>query len=299
MMMCARVGLGAVLAVMLSAAGVLQARLDALRPVGSLESAELYIQSARVLDRAALSYDALLADVYWVRAIQHFGGVRRSDAPVKRYELLYPLLDLTTSLDPYFTAVYYLGSFFLAEPTPSGAGRPDLAVRLLIRGMEYQPNAWRLAQQTGFIHYWYMNDLETAANWFRRASVMPGAPPWLTALEATARAQGGDLDTSRRLWQHMIETAETDWIRDTARFRLMQVEAAAAISPLEQIVAAFTHRHGKAPSTWAELARDGRLRGVPVDPTGTPFVLGVDGRVTVSPESRLYPLPDRPVRSGF
>jgi tetratricopeptide (TPR) repeat protein len=294
----ARVGLGAALAIMLSAAGVLQARLDASRPVGSLESAQLYIQSAKILDRAALSYDALLADVYWVRAIQHFGGVRRSDTAVKRYELLYPLLDLTTSLDPYFTAAYYLGSFFLSEPLPGGAGRPDLAVKLLMRAMEYQPDSWRLAQQIGFVYYWYSSDFSSAAEWFNRAAAMPGAPPWVLALEATMRAEGGDLNASRRIWEQIIETTESDWMRQTAQFRLMQVEAAAAISTLEQIVAAFTQTHGMAPSTWEDLTRDRRLRGVPLDPTGTPFVIGADGHVTVSPESRLYPLPDRPVRSG-
>jgi tetratricopeptide (TPR) repeat protein len=293
-----RCAVGAALALALAAAGALQARLDAARPIGNLENAELYVRSGRVLDRAALSYDALLADVYWIRAIQHFGGTRRSTAAVKRYELLYPLLDLTTTLDPYFIAAYYLGSFFLAEPLPGGAGRPDLAVDLLQRGLQYYPDGWRLAQQSGFIYYWYLGDPDTAAQWFSRASAMPQAPPWLKALEATARAQGGDLATSRRLWQQMVETAETDWARETARFRLMQVDAAGALDVLQEISASFTAAHGRPPSGWHELVRDGRLRGVPMDPTGVPFVLAPDGQVELSRESRLYPLPDRTVSGG-
>jgi hypothetical protein len=286
------------MAVALGVAGALQARLDAARPVDTLESAELYVRSPKVLDRAALSYDALLADVYWIRAIQHFGSTRRSAATVKRYDLLYPLLELTTSLDPYFMAVYYLGSFFLAEPLPGGAGRPDLAVDLLRRGMTTYPHAWRLAQQTGFIHYWYLRDLDTAADWFQRASTMPEAPAWLTAMEATTRAQGGDLAASRRLWQQMMEAAEADWARETARFRLMQVDAAAAIETLEDIVTAYSAAHGRPPAGWDDLLRDGRLRGVPLDPTGSPFILTPDGRVELSATSRLYPLPERAVRGG-
>ena len=53
------------------------------------------------MQRAALSYDAVLADVYWIRALQHFG--RRAPEANPRtgsYDLLYPLLDLTTTLDP-------------------------------------------------------------------------------------------------------------------------------------------------------------------------------------------------------
>lgn len=285
-------------AVLLAAGGLVQARLDAKRPVAALEAGELYVRSAKALDRAVLSFDAVVADVYWMRAIQHYGGHRRSETVEKRYDLLYPLLDLTTALDPYFSAVYYFGSFFLAEPMPSGAGRPDQAVSLLMRALEFQPENWRLAQQTGFIHYWYRRDFTQAAEWFKRAASMPDAPPWVMALEATTRAEGGDLAASRRLWQQMIETAESDWMRETAQFRLMQLEAHAAIDALEQVVTAFALAHGRPPGAWNDLIRAGRLRGVPLDPSGTPFVLEDWGNVVVSPLSRLYPLPESPVRSG-
>jgi tetratricopeptide (TPR) repeat protein len=288
----------ALVAVLLAVGGLLQARLDAKRPVAALEAGELYVRSAKALDRAVLSFDALVADVYWMRAIQHYGGHRRSETVEKRYDLLYPLLDLTTALDPYFSAVYYFGSFFLAEPMPSGAGRPDQAVSLLMRGLEFQPDNWRFAQQAGFIHYWYRRDFAEAAKWFDRAAAMPDAPPWLIALAATTLAEGGDLEASRRLWQQMMQTAESDWMRETAQFRLMQVEAHASIDALEQVVTAYALAHGRPPATWNDLIRAGHLRGVPIDPSGTPFVLEEWGNVAVAPQSRLYPLPESPVPSG-
>ncbi|MGH8185668.1 MAG: hypothetical protein ACREUC_03830, partial [Steroidobacteraceae bacterium] len=67
---------------------------------------------------------------------------------------------------------------------------------------------------------------------------------------------------------------------------------------LELIVTAFALAHGRPPATWADLVRDKRLGGVPLDATGTPFVLGEWGNVNVSPQSRLYPLPESPVPSG-
>ena len=63
----------------------------------------LYVSNAEVMRRAALSYDTLLADVYWIRALQHYGGERLKPGSERRYDLLYPLLDLTTTLDPRFT----------------------------------------------------------------------------------------------------------------------------------------------------------------------------------------------------
>ena len=102
----------------------------------------LYVQSPAVMTRLALSYDALAADLYWIRAIQYYGGARLSDDPVKHYELLYPLLDLTTSLDPMFSIAYRFGAFFLSERAPGGAGRPDLAINLLRKAMAADPKRW-------------------------------------------------------------------------------------------------------------------------------------------------------------
>src|SRR3954471_8490202 len=85
----------------------------------------LYVRSPQFMKRAALSYAALVADAYWIRTVQHYGTTKISNnangTSNKQYDLLYPLLDLTTSLDPYFDIAYRFGAVFLAEPYPAGA----------------------------------------------------------------------------------------------------------------------------------------------------------------------------------
>src|SRR5678816_268050 len=67
----------------------------------------LYVRSPAVLKRATLGYEAMAADLYWIRALQHFGAERLSTPPHQpTYSLLYPMLDLTTTLDPYFSIAY-------------------------------------------------------------------------------------------------------------------------------------------------------------------------------------------------
>ena len=134
----------------------------------------LYVRSGEFMKRAALSYDSLLADVYWIRAVQHFGGTKLSTDPRKQYDLLYPLLDLTTSLDPRFNIAYRFGAIFLAEMPPGGPGRPDLAIALLEKGLKARPGTWELAEDIGFVHYWWLHDYPQAAEWFKRAGAMPG-----------------------------------------------------------------------------------------------------------------------------
>ena len=94
----------------------------------------LYIPSGTMLQRIALSFDALLADVYWISAIQHYGGAKLADEAERNYALLYPLLDITTTLDPRFNAAYRFGAIFLTEAYPDGPGQPDEAVALLEKG---------------------------------------------------------------------------------------------------------------------------------------------------------------------
>ncbi len=40
----------------------------------------LYLRSPDAAQRLTLGYDALAADLYWIRAIQHYGGTKLSTA---------------------------------------------------------------------------------------------------------------------------------------------------------------------------------------------------------------------------
>lgn len=252
----------------------------------------LYVRSPQVLRRATLSFQALAADVYWIRAVQHYGGTKLSDDRHKQYDVLYPLLDLTTSLDPYFDLVYKFGSVFLAEPYPAGAGRPDQAIALLQKGLRSRPDRWELAQGVGFVYYWWLADYQNAAMWFNRAADMPAAPDWLRPLAAVTLAQGGNRASSRVLWTEIGRNADADWLRDQASFRLKQLDALDGIDFIQRIVDQYRARVGAPPASWADMMRAGLLRGVPPDPTGVPFRLDpVTAKVTLDPSSTLNPLP--------
>jgi hypothetical protein len=210
--------------------------------------------------------------------------------------LLYPLLDLTTTLDPNFSIAYRFGAIFLAEAFPSGAGRPDLAVALLQKGLAERPDKWEYMQDIGFVHYWWLHDYGRAAQWFDRASRVPGAPWWLRSLAAVTLAEGGDRQASRLMWQSISDSAEIDWLKNEAERRLAQLRALEDIENLQAAVDRAARAAGVPPADWLTLVRTGLLPGIPVDPAGTPYGIGEDGRVGLSPQSRLFPLPDEPKR---
>lgn len=273
------------------AAGVLHAR-DTRAPLAPSQERLLYLRSGRVADRVFLTFDALASDVYWMRAIQHYGRDRRSPRWEGRFELLQPLLDLTTTLDPYFNIAYRFGAVFLAMDPPNGPGRADQAIDLLLKGLAHSPDRWQYAHDIGFVHYWYTGDFAAAASWFDRAADMPGAPGWIRQVAAVTLVEGGDRAGARQILSELLTSADDDYIRAAAERSLQQVQALDAIDELTALVGQYRDRAGRRPSGWGDLVRARLLPGLPVDSTGTPFAYDPStGVVTIGAGSTLLPLP--------
>jgi tetratricopeptide (TPR) repeat protein len=274
---------------------LVQISRDRVYAAGPVNQQLLYINSGGVMEKAALSYDAVLADLYWVRALQHYGGDRLRPGAAKRYDLLYPLLDLTTSLDPYFMVAYRFGAIFLSETYPGGAGRPELAIALLEKGVQATPQKWEYYHDIGFIYYWRLHDYQKAADWFQRGGDMPGGPWWLKTYAAVMLTRGGDRQASRFMWQQIGETADNDWLKDNAQVRLLQLDALDEIDLFGRVIEEYRRRTGRTPESWQQLIDAGALRGVPADPAGAPYELdATSGQVRVSEQSKIYPLPVEP-----
>lgn len=285
--------------------GVIQYARERRFPAPSASDESLYVTSGTTLRRLSIGYAALAADLYWIRTIQHFGGVKLqlerdgvqppgSDGTLPNaYPLLHPLLDLTTSLDPVFNIAYRFGAIFLAEPYPGGAGRPDLAVTLLQKGLAARPDKWEYMQDIGFVHYWWRQDYRAAAEWFDKAGAVPGAPWFLRSLAATTLAEGGDRRSSRTMWQAIRESAEIDWLRNDAERRLVQLDAMDFIDQVQHDIDA-ARAAGVTATDWQGFIAAGAVRGVPVDPTRTPLEVDPSGTVRLSRRSPLFPLPEEP-----
>lgn len=275
---------------------LVQVARDRAYPQSTVSDRLLYVQSGEALKRLVLSFDALAADVYWIRAIQHFGGERLSqEAP--NYDLLYPLLDLTTTLDPRFSVAYRFGSIFLAETYPGGAGRPDLAIKLLEKGIK-EDGRWQFFHDIAFVHYWHTGNFTLASEWFQRAAKQPGAPYWLTPLAAATLAQGGQRNASRLLWDQLRQTSDNEYIRTSAERRLVQLDVLDFLDRVNPVLLKYAASNPDGPLTWDRLLAAGVVRQVPTDPTGTPFDLNPWwGYVTVSEKSSLYPMPSEPPRT--
>jgi tetratricopeptide (TPR) repeat protein len=179
-----------VLIVLLGAAVfVTQRRVD--RALDALSRPAPSLWAGREVKRLVPGFEGLFADVYWLRTVQYYGG-QRAYVAGSRYELLYPLIDITVTLDPRLELAYRYGATFLAEPRPAGAGEPEKAVAILERGVAAFPDNWRLRQYLGFIVFLFLHDSERAAKILNEAAELPGAASWLRTLAAELLLRGGE-----------------------------------------------------------------------------------------------------------
>lgn len=268
-------------------AGSISARrmLEAARGQQATLEEVLYLPSGKVLKKLSLGYSGLLADIYWTRAVQYFGSrVRRST----RFDLLAPLLDITTDLDPHLVVAYETGSIFLSNHMPEGAGQPDKAVALLQKGIRENPDYWRLYFSLGFVHYIDRQDYKSAEEAFRKGSEVPGALPWMKVMAARMAERGDDFNTALALWQGLYQTSSDKDLKAGAILHINSLRAEGAIHQLEDLVRQYRAKTGALPSHWGQLIQTGFLAGIPLDPTGAPFKLMPDGTVQVE-DTKQFP----------
>jgi hypothetical protein len=260
------------------------ARLGAFRA----QEETLYLWSGEHVKRLVPGFANLAADLYWLRTVQYFGGQRLFDRD-KRFELLTPLTDITTTLDPRLEVAYRYGAIFLCERPPVGAGRPREGVALLEKGVRNRPGSWRLRQDLGFFTHLFLHDSRRAAETLVEASKLPGAPFWLETLAAQILAQGGDRASARRMWRQMYEQAEGDFIKANAREHLRVLDARDHADRLTAAALDVQKRIGRLPHDLRELQAAAHPPVSIVDEAGVPFEFDpATGRVAVSRQSQLW-----------
>ena len=265
--------------------------IDARRGAFQAQEQVLYVWSGQHVRRLSPGLENLLADVYWLRTVQYFGG-QRAFAKDKRFDLLTPLIDITTALDPRFELAYRYGAVYLAEPHPNGAGQPEAADALLERGARENPASWQIRQDWGFFRFFFLHDPKGAARILTDAAELPGAPFWLRTSAADFLAKGGERDTARTVWRHMYEQSDGQ-MKENARFNLDRLDALDAVAAHQSAVEEFERRHGRKPVALAELGPAGLLRAPPYDVSHMPFDYDREtGVVSIGKTSYLW----RPAR---
>jgi tetratricopeptide (TPR) repeat protein len=269
----------------------LQSEIDAQRAALYQEQDEFVLRSGAMLKLMSLEYAPLLADLYWTRVVQYYGDKRaRHDA---NFELLWPLLDITTILDPNLIVAYRFGSTFLSEPAPRGAARPDLAIELINRGIQANPEYWRLYEDLGFIYYFDLKDYPKASAAFLEGSKNPKAMVWMKILAAKVLERGQTRETSVFLWNEIYNSASDPQTKQNALTHLQLLKAQDDCEHLDAMAADYERRTGKRLMSMRDVVAAGLLPSGAVDALGFVYSFDADGKAQLNPASPLFK--DQPV----
>ena len=257
---------------------VLLRRIDRERTGATLKEV-LYISSPTLLKRMSLGYDGLLADVYWTRAVQYFG--EKLTRGSEHFDLLAPLLEITTTLDPHLLVAYEYGSNFLAPPIPGGAGQPLRAVKLAEFGIRNNPNQWHLYYNLGFIYYMELEDYENAEKAFADGAKVPNSHQIMPIMAAKMAEHAGNIQTARLMWTTTLQITRDPMVKSNAVAHLNALQVDEDVTTLERLVSHYREKTGHLPQSFSDLETANLLRGVPTDPVGHTYKLVPDGRVEV------------------
>ena len=279
--------------------------LDAGRPtLRARVQDEVPYVSPDTAKRFSLGFSGLVADWYWLKALQYIGGKleeqasrareRPPAAELDRLKALDPrvlvrLFDMISTLDPRFTAVYEFAAVILpAVDVPAAA-------TLLEKGIQANPDQWYLHQQLAYI-YWQRGDYLAAADAFRRGARMTTAK-WMEQMAKSMEAKGDDPQVARAMYARMYEQAQDDQVKEWALNRLMELKSLEERAHIRRVLADFVTAQTRCPRAWGDvttalraagLRTDGR--GQPVDPSDTPYLLVVSPLgcdVTLHPASTV------------
>ena len=266
----------------------LNQRLESVKPPlpKGYEDADLTVEGGR-LRGYSFGAEGLVADWYWMRALQYLGtkivnageGPGIKDLRPLNPRLLYPMLDNASTLDPRFMTVYSYGAMVLPEIDV------QQAIRLTEKGIEHNPEEWKLYHFLGYI-YWQQDDFAKAAEIYEKGSKLPGARNWMQMMAVNMRTEGSSRATARQIYTQIYNEAQDDETRNYATARLLGLDAQDDLDVINQVLVSYRSDAGRCPASWQELTpwlkthqipQLSRLRvnrdGAFVDPTDMPYVL--------------------------
>jgi hypothetical protein len=249
------------------------------------EQSQQFLPRPEVARTLALGFHALVADWYWMQAVQIVGGETRN--PARHAPVLGRLVDVVTTVDPWVDHPYRFAAHWLTDSEE----RIRFANRLLERGIAHHPDDWRNLFYLGFNHFFYLDEPEPAADAIAAAARLPDAPAYLSRLSARLRAGSSGLEMSEAFLSELARTTEDPQARRLYEKALVEIETERRARILDEARARFRERAGRDLASVEELVRGPHavLRELPREPHGKPWKLDErSGRIVSSHYGRRY-----------
>jgi tetratricopeptide (TPR) repeat protein len=243
---------------------------SALEPEASAAGAvrdPAWLPSGKVLRAASCGQRLVLADLYWLKAIQYVGETMLAKVP--RWDALHPLAEIVTDLDPRFGYAYQVTGSNLAGL----AHRYGEADRILAKGMRNVPERWTLPFVMATNKFIFEQKYAEAAEYARRAAEV-GKRPHLALLAANLSALANTDDeyqAALSFLDQMLGETDTPELKEELRERRTKIRTFQELAKLERAIEGHRAATGRLPGRLEELVPR-ELPALPADPSGGRFV---------------------------
>lgn len=196
-----------------------------------------FLPSSQSLEIISFGFQKLVADIYWLKAVQYIGSNVLSEA-YKKY--LYTLLNLVTDIDPYFTKAYVIGQLLLPEDRPHVSEElhalyNSQAIKLGKKGIKAScdlEKIERISQESNlqkllnseiyvnpcidykipyyqaFTQYFYLKNYEEAAKYYKVVSAQNDAPNGARTLTAIMTGRAWSRETSIKMFLSLAQNIQ-------------------------------------------------------------------------------------------
>jgi hypothetical protein len=198
-----------------------------------------YIIPEEIVRHMTLGFHNLLADWYWLRAIQELAYWDGESAYYPKYFFN------SSTLDPMFEAQYKIGA--LTIPSRGNTTSYDWAEALAQRGIIAFPSSWEIPFLAGVGLNIASRNTERSIKYLEMAASAPDSPEIVRRTYAIYLMNDKTAnEKSRALFEAMAGATNSEDTKRVARERLLLIDF---IELLEKLVAQYQTIHGSPPSS--------------------------------------------------
>ncbi|MBI4948337.1 hypothetical protein HY844_02165 [Candidatus Berkelbacteria bacterium] len=217
-----------------------------------------YIQplalSGEGITNVSFGFKELIADYYWLKTIQYYGG----GDPNGKYEQLPKLYNSVLELSPRFLSAYESGILILG-----GEGFVKDAINLANVGQKNLPLSWQIPYYQGLIEHIYNKNYKAAANLFDQAAKLPGAPPNTKYFAGIYYSQANNPDIAYAIFKTIYENSTDPAIKERAGNYVIYLEN---VTLLNKALTQYKIKFSKPPNSLSDLVKQKIITEIPQNP---------------------------------
>lgn len=152
----------------------------------------------------------------------------------------------------------------------------DSADEMLQEGTRNNPNNPKLWVQLGYNAYFVRGNAELAADYWKRAALLPNAPRYLGALAALARYQSGSPTEAIKVAEELLGASESGFQRDYMEITLKELKSELRLEEYDDACLRYRQATGEWPAEPWVLQDQGYTSDPPIDFFDHPIYLDID-----------------------